>query len=647
MDIRAQAEKSREVIGSIIAALQELNLSSQDLYAWDCPAGQEAVQTFCARVSEQLDNIAGHEIGLAMLGDDGSDYVTKVQQVTTASGTKWALEGFARESESQIARGGFGQVFSAKLICAAATDRKRRSSVAVESVPAFDVAVKLVEPASRESGTDTLNEIAIALGIQRESAVRQPRTPSRILPVLHIDLNPRTSQVRLALPLGISDMSRAISYCGAELLPQTRRRWCAELVAGLAEIHTHGVVHGDIKPNNVIVFPITPNFDDAAELHSAVKLALSLRSRATTQLGKTISARALSIVLEFTTLRMSDFGLATFATSEQGGVVVTNTTFPYTAEYRPLEVWCDHRWSHSADIWALGCAIYELTFNKGLFSERRGAPVRLPVSNHARKQAYIKLHERFGWGYDLFSRVGPAMVAPTDQVRRDLGASAPSDFVRCTFQADEWNTCDPLLRNFIASMLQLSPASRLSSTDLLEHPYIASHSAARERFAGGAVIPTLDLPALAALAASAAASGPPFGDTTSGVKTDGGADGLLPRGVTAFQEYETSPEPRILALQAACKSAAPFDPLVQSLGTWLLAKEVGIHKKSRSIRIRRIDLETLAAACCRIAAKVLLRHRSVGTIGLVADVSPRDERSICEQLDFELFPFREAIMVPP
>jgi len=566
---------AERIIDAACGAIERLCQATAPLYAWDAPAGLDAVHDFARTLAElwvDADAAAAH-------GQPPGDHARAVQHAVRHA-KKIVLSapcGAAARAEC-IGRGGFGQVFASRLLA----DKHG-------GVPA---AVKLVKPPARAGGTDALSEIAIALGIQRRDALGGA---SHVMPVLHVDINPRTAHVRLAFPLGMCDLLRLVRPSGAgapaplRVTPRTLRRWCAELAAALAEIHACGVVHGDVKASNVIVFARTEDAAAAESMRAAVRAVQLLRARATTALGAEAAADMFGLLLEFATLRVADFGLSAFAASERAGVVETNPTFPYTAQYRPVEVWYDHRWSYSADVWALGCTVYEMAFGRALFAEEKHAPL---ATAHARRAAYISAHERFARTYNLFAQSSPRARAPGGA--DDAAGEDAAPGVRCGFKSSEWKAADPMLASFIASMLQLSPRARLSAVDLLEHPYVADEPACARARDAGCAIPTLRIEAL----------------------------GLPPGGEDA--------------LEAACAAAAPGDALVRRLGAWLLAREMPLRRKSRSARVRAMGLAELAATCCQIAAKVLRRPQTN------ARVAPRDERSVCEQLGFELFPFGAA-----
>lgn len=94
------------------------------------------------------------------------------------------------------------------------------------------------------------------------------------------------------------------------------------LAQGLKFLHDNGMIHGDVKASNVLVFPD----------------------------GESII------------LKLSDFNLTSFATWESHLPVCTSS-------YRPLEAWSgrERSWNEMIDIWGLGCIAYYVKYGHTLF----------------------------------------------------------------------------------------------------------------------------------------------------------------------------------------------------------------------------------------------------------------------------------------
>lgn len=101
---------------------------------------------------------------------------------------------------------------------------------------------------------------------------------------------------------------------------QTFKGYATSIVKGLVHLHLHRFIHGDIKTNNVLIF------DSIAKLSDFGSSALIIGK------GKQIFKEKL-----------------------------------YTATHRAPEVWFSNECDLSADIWALGCTLYEMIYGTQLF----------------------------------------------------------------------------------------------------------------------------------------------------------------------------------------------------------------------------------------------------------------------------------------
>lgn len=99
--------------------------------------------------------------------------------------------------------------------------------------------------------------------------------------------------------------------------------WITSVVKGIAELHKKRIIHGDIKGSNIIIYE--------------------------------------------NTAKLSDFGSSAIIIGD--GDQVFNTKM-YSPQYRAPEVWENNQWGLAADIWALGCTIYEMIYHQPLFKEQ-------------------------------------------------------------------------------------------------------------------------------------------------------------------------------------------------------------------------------------------------------------------------------------
>jgi len=89
-----------------------------------------------------------------------------------------------------------------------------------------------------------------------------------------------------------------------------------QIVCAVGFLHSRGIIHGDIKPSNILL------------VKNSVKL--------------------------------SDFSLSSFLFDETDRVYDE----AFSQHYRPPEIWREKGYNYKADIWALGCTFYEIIYNQ-------------------------------------------------------------------------------------------------------------------------------------------------------------------------------------------------------------------------------------------------------------------------------------------
>jgi serine/threonine protein kinase len=133
------------------------------------------------------------------------------------------------------------------------------------------------------------------------------------------DVLTHTSFTCVVMPLAKDDLFKYIRTHPSTVSVSQRIKWCWEVIQGLACLHQHNIIHGDLKSSNCLLM----------EEDMSVKLA--------------------------------DFSLS----------LIDWNKHPHhhtvcTLTHRAPEVMFN-KWSFSVDIWGLGCTLYEIMYGRSLF----------------------------------------------------------------------------------------------------------------------------------------------------------------------------------------------------------------------------------------------------------------------------------------
>ena len=187
------------------------------------------------------------------------------------------------------------------------------------------------------------------------------------------------------------------SKCRKSQLPtKTIKKWIWMLCQSIYALHKENIIHGDIKSSNVLVF------------NDEVKLC--------------------------------DFTLSVRHTKGQKYRVPSSTP-----THSAPEIKLGKDWDESADIWSLGCTMYEIAYGKLLF----------PIQN-GNRQKDIK-HSYLECIYNFIET---------------NGQNNPYKHYNVEFlNSREFDKKDGLLNDLIYKTLQLNPSDRLTIYEVLRHPY--------------------------------------------------------------------------------------------------------------------------------------------------------------------------------
>lgn len=141
-----------------------------------------------------------------------------------------------------------------------------------------------------------------------------------IMKCIQYSIDFKENITKILMPLATCDFNsgllRKVSF-SKNLFDKSRLKtvlW--QIVCAICFLHSKGIVHGDIKPSNILL------------CKNEVKL--------------------------------SDFSLSSFVFNNDR---IYNKE-AYTESYRPPEIWAKKGYSYKADVWALGCSFHEIIYGK-------------------------------------------------------------------------------------------------------------------------------------------------------------------------------------------------------------------------------------------------------------------------------------------
>lgn len=154
-----------------------------------------------------------------------------------------------------------------------------------------------------------------------------------------------STHIDVYLPLAFSDSFR--------LLPHGNyKRWRKELILATYHLHQHNIIHGDIKPSNILVFS-----EDGKQ-----------------------------------SIKLTDFGSSVLSGRER---VMGDRCSP---SYRPIE--CTTRgmkkykgWDSKVDVWCIGCTLYYWKYGESLIPHQEISDLHTPEYDKKHTNVLLDLSE--------------------------------------------------------------------------------------------------------------------------------------------------------------------------------------------------------------------------------------------------------------
>lgn len=227
-----------------------------------------------------------------------------------------------------------------------------------------------------------------------------------------------------------------------------------QILKGLAEMENKGLVHGDIKPENIIF-----SLRKAGNLTSfeAYKNAISNLS--------------FSIMRdEFENQDVLNISLIDWSSSSMG--YNQNAQYMQSRYYRAPEILMRSSYGPGVDIWSTACVAVELFIGKPLF----------PGADELDMIRIIQ--QRLGiFPHSVIRKMGSdSIAASTDEWMIDPKNYLPGNFEAFICEESRRQDNEVLLFiNLMRLMLQLNPDARASASSALSHPFITGNMKQNKR----------------------------------------------------------------------------------------------------------------------------------------------------------------------
>jgi serine/threonine protein kinase len=186
------------------------------------------------------------------------------------------------------------------------------------------------------------------------------------------------------------------------------------IVEALVFLHKRKIVHGDVKAKNILLY-------------------------------------------ENNTVKLSDFGLSTVMVEDLCYNVISTPT------PKPPECYNNQGWSYPADIWSLGCTIYELVYGRHLFNPQQPDYKNETSSFDKKSMIWFSISDWLG------KNEGMNVSTTLNDKELDLKkipfkrVSHPNLYFRKEYKE---------VNDLIMRLLKYNPSERPTAEDVLTHPFL-------------------------------------------------------------------------------------------------------------------------------------------------------------------------------
>ncbi|THH12857.1 hypothetical protein EW146_g7302 [Bondarzewia mesenterica] len=251
------------------------------------------------------------------------------------------------------------------------------------------------------------------------------------------------------------------------------KRMLRHLLSGIADIHSRGIAHTDIKPDNIMIDLgsswTTESIDAWLKDNPAQAFppTQSLYKMVTGYVSQSFPHPPLD-TLNSHTYKLADFGSAQFVSDQ-----MTDDITPLGL--RPPEIILGGEWNESVDIWTFGCVAFNLLTGTPLFNP-------LTIMNQSREDTV--LYQMICFCGEFFHEKYLGRCSRSTQYFDYDCRPKPEEnkkFFRKTFQECILSAKFPIAPEdvegaaaLMARALRLDPRDRPTAQELLEDPWLAS-----------------------------------------------------------------------------------------------------------------------------------------------------------------------------
>ena len=301
-----------------------------------------------------------------------------------------------------------------------------------------------------------------------------------------VDVCESPSNIYIVMERAHADLLQCIITQGA-LAESEALRFTRQLMAVLKFLHSRGVLHRDVKPENLLLYPSSHANGDTA--------------------GATVMISAMDI-------KLCDFGLAKIlrrkpcsaadteaaakAVADSGAIGQDTSTSKPTADGRrhhgrhlpigrcnssvgspmyraPEQVFCrppyPTTYGAGVDVWAAGCVTYNMLSASYPF-EARTTPAPPPATSLLEPDSWRRHKSGPRQRWDTITHASGALLCDEDPLGSVLGPSSR----RHVFPESLFATVNATAKSAIDAMLTVDPRQRPTAAEMLSHPWLLQPS---------------------------------------------------------------------------------------------------------------------------------------------------------------------------